>query len=392
MRILFFAFLISFSVQSQDIVSKYLEMGEQVPNLTFSLLSPDGTTDITMESLRGKVVILEFWATFCGPCLPAMDHLALIQKKFPDDLVVIAVTDESRQKVVNFLNKRPSSLRMGLDLTGELNRLFYHQFMPHTILIGPDGIIKAITSPDEITEDIIYITKSGADPAIELKSEFKTEQIKQDALGMVNYEDNSLFKMVLGPSQKGVQSQLRKVSETEYEFINCTVPMIYSVLLDNKNVGDDLPKKCLEVSQETKEMLSIENSFCFKSKVPEHLQSKIEDLSLDYLNQIFELEPKIEPRKRNMMALKPLEASEIEENSQMKSFSAKELGAYLYESKLIPYPLAVEGISQRFYGEIPNQANEVLSYLMRHGYQMISTTLDKNCVILYKTKNTLKNF
>lgn len=379
-------------MSAQDIVSKYLQMGEQVPNVTFSILSPNGTTDISMESLRGKVVILEFWATFCGPCIPAMDHLAEIQKKFPSDLVVIAVTDESRQKVVNFLNKRPSSLRMGLDHTGELNRLFYHQFMPHTILIGPDGIIKAITSPDEITEDIIYITKSGADPAIELKSEFKTEQIKQDALGMVNYEENSLFKMVLGSSLKGVQSQLRKVSETEYEFINCTVPMIYSVLLDNNKMKDQMPKKCLEVSQETKDMLSIENSFCFKSKVPLHLQSNIESLSLDYLNQIFELAPKIETRKRNVMALLPLETKEIEENDQLKSFSALEVGTYLYESKLIPYPLSVEGVNQRFYGDIPSQANEVMSYLSRHGYQMTSTTLDKECVILYKAKNTLKNF
>lgn len=391
MRILFFAFLLSLPVKGQDIVSKYLEMGDQVPNLSISILTADGTSDITLESLRGKVVILEFWATFCGPCIPAMDHLAKIQNKFPSDLVVIAVTDESRQKVVNFLNKRPSSLRMGLDNSGELNKLFYHQFMPHTILIGPDGYIKAITSPDKITEEVIYITKSGADPAIELKSEFKTEENNQNALGTVNYEDNSLFKMVLGPSQKGVQSQLRKVSETEYEFINCTIPMIYNVLLNNRK-GDDFPKGCLEVSQETKEMLSIENSFCFKSKVPSHLQSRLESLSLDYLNQIFELNPEIELRKRNSVALLPIEQSSKEENSEMKSFSVTEVGEYLYEYKLIPYPLSVEGVSTRFFGEIPSQANEVSAYLLRNGYQMTSTTLDKKCVILYKVKNTSKNF
>jgi len=64
----------------------------------------------------------------------------------------LAVTKE---KVLSHLTKRPTSLQTVLDKTRKLNELFYHQFMPHTVLIGQNGNVKAITTPDQVNAVVI---------------------------------------------------------------------------------------------------------------------------------------------------------------------------------------------------------------------------------------------
>ena len=108
-------------------VSESVQIGSLVPNFDISILTKEGTIKRNIKDYRGKVVILEFWATFCGPCLPAMDHLADLQFKFQKDLEVINITDEERWKVVAFLKKRPTFLSIGLDNDKIINQLFYHQ-------------------------------------------------------------------------------------------------------------------------------------------------------------------------------------------------------------------------------------------------------------------------
>ena len=114
-------------------VSESIQIGSLVPNFNINILTKGGIVKKNINDYRGKVVILEFWATFCGPCLPAMDHLAKLQSKFQKDLEVINITDEERWKVVSFLKKRPTFLAIGLDTDKSINQMFYHQLMPHTI-------------------------------------------------------------------------------------------------------------------------------------------------------------------------------------------------------------------------------------------------------------------
>ncbi len=131
------------------------QKGEVVPNLQFSPLLNAPKPTASLSDFRGKVVLLEFWATWCGPCLEAQPHLQALQQRQADKLQVITVTDESQQRIEKFLAKRPSKLWVALDSSNALSSSFPHQLIPHTILIGPDGRLMAQTNPEAMTDAVI---------------------------------------------------------------------------------------------------------------------------------------------------------------------------------------------------------------------------------------------
>ena len=87
------------------------QVGEPAPAIELEglLHAPEG-------DLKGNVVVLEFWATWCGPCIAAIPHLNALTEEFKGKPVrFISVTDEDETKVRKFLEKRTMSSWIGLD-------------------------------------------------------------------------------------------------------------------------------------------------------------------------------------------------------------------------------------------------------------------------------------
>ena len=77
------------------------------PGLELTLRSLDGTT-LELSELRGKVVLVDVWATWCGPCLMALPGLIRISKLRPDELVVVGLsTDQNKAALAGFLRDNP---------------------------------------------------------------------------------------------------------------------------------------------------------------------------------------------------------------------------------------------------------------------------------------------
>jgi peroxiredoxin len=97
--------------------------GKSAPE--FALKEVNGNY-ISLTSLRGKVVVLNFWATWCPPCKDEMPSLDMLYKRYKDRGVrVLAVTaDSSESKIVNFLKKTPVSYSILLDKDTEVIKLY----------------------------------------------------------------------------------------------------------------------------------------------------------------------------------------------------------------------------------------------------------------------------
>ena len=130
---------------------------QKAPELELSqLLQAPAGMKFSSSSLRGKAVVLEFWATWCGPCVSAIPHLNELVETFRKKPVVfLSVTDEDRDVVQAFLERRKMDGWVGLDKNAATFQKYGIQGRPQTLLIDANGILQAATSPDRLDAKLI---------------------------------------------------------------------------------------------------------------------------------------------------------------------------------------------------------------------------------------------
>lgn len=130
------------------------KIGTDAPALSFTQLiqAPKGTvTD--WPSLRGKVVVLEFWATWCAPCIGEIPVLNALNASVDSSKVqIISVDDEDPAVVQAFLKKKPISGWVGIDTSSKVFEKFGVDARPVTVVVGPDGHVASTTlRPEQLS-------------------------------------------------------------------------------------------------------------------------------------------------------------------------------------------------------------------------------------------------
>ncbi|HXI61740.1 MAG TPA: TlpA disulfide reductase family protein [Pyrinomonadaceae bacterium] len=98
----------------------------------------------TLRELHGKVVLVNFWATWCPPCRKEMPDLDALYKRFKDEgLVILAVDDEEAAKVKPFLTERPVTYPILLDPGRKINDLFHIDGIPKSFVYDREGKLVA---------------------------------------------------------------------------------------------------------------------------------------------------------------------------------------------------------------------------------------------------------
>ncbi|NTW58503.1 MAG: TlpA family protein disulfide reductase [Nitrospirae bacterium] len=114
--------------------------GERAP--AFQLADTNGAI-VTLDSLLGKVVLLNFWATWCLPCREELPEFDRLYQKYRDSgLVVIGISvDTSGERVATFMKKRPVGFPVVTDTQGAVAEAYRFSGLPAAFLIGRDGVI-----------------------------------------------------------------------------------------------------------------------------------------------------------------------------------------------------------------------------------------------------------
>jgi len=106
------------------------------------------------ESLKGRVIILDFWFTKCAPCVASIPELNLLAKKYPE-IVFLSVTFDKKEIIEEFLNKMVIYYPVGSDTKKKTINAFKVQNYPQTFLINKEGIIQWQGSPFDLNEKIL---------------------------------------------------------------------------------------------------------------------------------------------------------------------------------------------------------------------------------------------
>ena len=130
------------SAQSQEDQIKattLINKGDKAPDFTVEMVNGE---KITLSKLKGKVVLINFWATWCPPCRQEMTH---VQKEIIDhfkgqDFVFLPISRGEKKEVVEaFREKQGYTFPMGLDPTQEIYKKYASNYIPRNFVVGKDG-------------------------------------------------------------------------------------------------------------------------------------------------------------------------------------------------------------------------------------------------------------
>lgn len=129
--------IVAFAVGAVAPAAWALDSGASAPPL--SLPGLKGAVDLA--NLKGKVVYLDFWASWCGPCKQSFPFMNELQSRYgAEGLEVVAVNlDARRSDAEKFLAEVPAGFTVAFDATGDSARRFEVRSMPSSVLIGRDG-------------------------------------------------------------------------------------------------------------------------------------------------------------------------------------------------------------------------------------------------------------
>lgn len=147
---------------SQTDTTTLVKVGQTAPDFTVTMF--DGNK-ITLSKLKGKVVVLNFWATWCPPCRAELKRVQadIVDHFAGKDFVFLPISrGEEHKTVADFREKNGYTFAMGLDPTESIFKLYAKRGIPRNFVIGKDGKIVEIEigySASEFDKLIKHIEK-----------------------------------------------------------------------------------------------------------------------------------------------------------------------------------------------------------------------------------------
>ncbi|HYK75349.1 MAG TPA: redoxin family protein [Daejeonella sp.] len=271
---------------------------ELAPDIDFKTILNAPVNNINLSQLRGKIVLIDFWATWCGSCIEAMPHLKQLQNKYPNDLQVITVTGETNKRISQYLKVKPSNLWFAIDTNYYISKLFPHQLIPHSVLISQDGKLIANTIPQSVTESVIDSIISNKKVHLVEKQD---KLISHDDLIKTYFfaEDTVKSRFMIQPEIQGTAAiSTRYLNDNVFKgrritCINVSLSRLYTIAFGDfpySRVINNIPKDhkeqvyCLD--------LIVENKKDLLPILRQHLLKK------------FDIQAKIEQQNRDVEVLK----------------------------------------------------------------------------------------
>ncbi len=254
-----------------------LDLGDQAPSLKSNkTYNTDSGDAIELTDQLGKVVLIDFWATWCGPCIAAMPHMVELHNKYADKgLVIIAHTDSSSTDIAGFIKKNNMAFVVSVASGRGIGDNFDVRGIPRAFLLDTQGKILWEGHSASVKEKDIEKALEKVSP-LALRSEIwpSFEPLSENsALATLQ---NSIAKGKVGSGWVSLEQLLKKEDDNAAE-INTIIDTLEKWSKRNLEIIQNLyengnPLVALEKCEERLKALSKHNSADSLKKLKETIE------------------------------------------------------------------------------------------------------------------------
>jgi thiol-disulfide isomerase/thioredoxin len=305
-----------------------LRIGDHLAGMTINHILNAPETTIDLSRYKGRVLILDFWATNCGSCVAALPRLDSLQQQFAGELQILAVTYEKEAIVRNFLTHNAIGKSLHLPVAAadtQLARLFPHRLLSHEVWIDAAGTVRAITEPDYVTAQNIRAMAGSHNFTLPVKEDMMAYDYSWPLLKSLPAPE---FYSLISPYRPGVAPKFGTQTDTAGHtlrrwVINFPVLPLYMLatghllyfpptLLDIR-VGDT--SRLYVPNGAYRSQWKQSHTWCYETMLPSGLSARqTREAMLSDLNKFFCLDGRMEKRSTPCLSLERLAGGKLTES------------------------------------------------------------------------------
>lgn len=264
----------------------------------------------SFQQLKDRLVIVDFFGTWCVPCVKALPKLSALQEKFKNEIRILLVSNEAETKLSNFISKQNNfSLPVVVDEQDIFTKYFQPPSYPYTVIVGKNGKVIAIPGQEEMTEENInkWLIKQNSDtpaileqpvksakPVVSSGNDKKNSEVEPSKNILVQLSQEFMYAAKTGDEISGFIAQLQQLSwqellstiktddEKKAFWINLYNAYTQAALKKDpeqyKNRGKFFGNKQISIAGHTFSLDDMEHGILRRSKIK---------WSLGYLNKLF---------------------------------------------------------------------------------------------------------
>ncbi len=273
-----------------------LKEGSIFPDYTIRHIINAPVKQLNPLNYSDKILILNFWGTWCSPCLPEMDSLAALKKLNPATIEVIGISNETTGRLQNYLKRKPSGLWLASDTATFLYRLFDFNSVGQCAVIDKNHRIVAVTLTDSVNQAFINRVVRG----LPVKSYAETGKTNVTAnTDVFGADTTTLFSMLLKPYLTGATSMGKGYNNTPFEgrrksFINVCPEILYKSATGIEAQGQVIFENTTE--KETCNYKDTNALYCYDIVVGPASKDSLAALMLKHLNMVLPIKGRLEKK------------------------------------------------------------------------------------------------
>lgn len=329
--------------QSQT-APKPLRVGDTIPHIILTDVINFPVSKIHLSQLKGKLVVFDFFASWCGSCFKELPRLNALQEKYNGQIQIIVVGYEPASKLQKLLHTKriPAAVKLPFVTSDTLLKNFFpHKLLPHEVWMNGDGKIIAITNSEQVNNS--NIEKAMAD--LQLNLPVKRDVLDYDVAIPLLENNNggslqqTLYKSLLTGQLEGMPSGSKRWKDSllqKHTWLNLPILALYQNALrfpTNRMV--------LEVKEQAQYRSALVYAlYCYELVAPAGISEQhLQQLMLNDLNRYLNLYGRMEQRLQPCYVLRITDKEKLPLSKVHKPF--QQIGTAYKEQVLNGYTLSL---------------------------------------------------